>query len=333
MSRPRVGKAPIHNPYDKFTQPEFDEFIGDITGALRRALGHCDRQPLASSFSDATREDQFPEAETAESDDAPSDEYEVEDSFAELKARRSNTKDKGRHIGDGPGLLKGQGSFHEPIELIDSDDDSEGDEEQEEVDEGYGEDAMQEDSPEYEPALNEDQLEEEQDQGHLSSDDMIEVGSGSEDNGERQELFDDDEEQHEDEENELRDQFSELVNPNEEDNRDYDAASSRAEEVRELSVLPLDQLECGTRPPDHEAQHTFGRRADTDLHVSVHDAAVPSGSRYEPEAYLDSEHLPDVPVENGLQEEDCAQWEVDGEEEPLSNDDPSEVSDSYLTTY
>ena len=95
----------------------------------------------------------------------------------------------------------------------------------------YGEDAREEDSPEYKPALNEDQLEEEQDRGHLSSDDMIEVGSGSEDDGKREELFDDDEEQHEDEENELCDQFSELVNPNEEDNQDYDAASSRAEEV------------------------------------------------------------------------------------------------------
>src|SRR5882762_4755579 len=35
-------RPPIQNPYDKFTQSEFDAWIDDITGALRRALGHED---------------------------------------------------------------------------------------------------------------------------------------------------------------------------------------------------------------------------------------------------------------------------------------------------
>ena len=35
---PKVSKAPQHNPYDKFTQDEFDAWIGGITSALKRAL-------------------------------------------------------------------------------------------------------------------------------------------------------------------------------------------------------------------------------------------------------------------------------------------------------
>lgn len=38
----KIHKAPIYNPYDKFSQVEFDDWIGGITGALRRALGDED---------------------------------------------------------------------------------------------------------------------------------------------------------------------------------------------------------------------------------------------------------------------------------------------------
>ena len=38
----KAKRPPIHNPYDKFTQPEFDAWIGDITGALKRALGQIE---------------------------------------------------------------------------------------------------------------------------------------------------------------------------------------------------------------------------------------------------------------------------------------------------
>lgn len=64
-------RPPIHNPYDKFTQPEFDAWIGDITGALKRALGR-EEAPLPVQRAPSH----------------PTDEEGVEDSFAEVKARR-----------------------------------------------------------------------------------------------------------------------------------------------------------------------------------------------------------------------------------------------------
>ena len=68
-------RAPIHNPYDKFTQSEFDAWIGDITGALRRALGQEDAVPKATR--------NVLKAENSIYDEVG------EDSFAELKARRA----------------------------------------------------------------------------------------------------------------------------------------------------------------------------------------------------------------------------------------------------
>ncbi|THH13261.1 hypothetical protein EW146_g6941, partial [Bondarzewia mesenterica] len=50
-SRRASLRAPILNPYDKFTRPEFDSWIGDITSALKRALG---REVEEEPKSDAT---------------------------------------------------------------------------------------------------------------------------------------------------------------------------------------------------------------------------------------------------------------------------------------
>lgn len=71
----KIPRAPIHNPYDKFTQPEFDAWIDDITGALKRALGREDAPSLSSTVK---REQQCSEEEDGG----------VEDSFAEVRARR-----------------------------------------------------------------------------------------------------------------------------------------------------------------------------------------------------------------------------------------------------
>lgn len=72
-------RAPIHNPFDKFTQPEFDAWIGDITGALKRALGREELPPIATPVSQS--EDSHPADISAYGD--------VDDSFAEIKARRA----------------------------------------------------------------------------------------------------------------------------------------------------------------------------------------------------------------------------------------------------
>ena len=72
----KLPRAPIHNPYDKFTQPEFDAWIGDITGALKRALGREDLPPVP-----AQRVDRLTPEEDAEEED-------LQDSFADVRARR-----------------------------------------------------------------------------------------------------------------------------------------------------------------------------------------------------------------------------------------------------
>lgn len=77
-STTKIPRAPIHNPYDKFTQSEFDGWIGDITSALRRALGQEDAPPAASKIQ---------ERDTAVAHDE-GDEDVMEDSFAEVRARR-----------------------------------------------------------------------------------------------------------------------------------------------------------------------------------------------------------------------------------------------------
>lgn len=69
----KIPRAPIHNPYDKFPKPEFDKWIGDITGALKRALR---REPPQAQIR-STPEPLDP------------DEDVVEDSFAEVMARRA----------------------------------------------------------------------------------------------------------------------------------------------------------------------------------------------------------------------------------------------------
>ncbi|KAI0665657.1 hypothetical protein C8Q78DRAFT_1199021 [Trametes maxima] len=69
-STQKALRPPIYNPYDKFTQPEFDAWIGDITGALKRALGRDELPPPARVQSPVAEEEV------------------VEDSFAEVKARR-----------------------------------------------------------------------------------------------------------------------------------------------------------------------------------------------------------------------------------------------------
>ncbi|KAJ7594948.1 hypothetical protein C8J56DRAFT_1161464 [Mycena floridula] len=113
FSAPKVPKAPIHNPYDKFTKPQFDDFINDITGTLRRALSHREIRPARTSkfllLDDNAR---VP-------DDIPITDDEQEDSSSELQARRTVSKGKGRDPREGPGL--GAGSSTEPIDLADSD--------------------------------------------------------------------------------------------------------------------------------------------------------------------------------------------------------------------
>lgn len=131
---PLPVRPPIHNPYDKFTQPQFDEWIGGITSALRKALGQEEEETLTSQPTEPPRgKDMHPVSDT--------DEDNVEDSLAEWKAIRAKEKGKMRATEDeqdseygssqesyeGPGVQVYPGGVTQggPIELVSDDDNSE----------------------------------------------------------------------------------------------------------------------------------------------------------------------------------------------------------------
>ena len=113
-------RPPIFNPYDRFTQPEFEAWIGDITGALKHALNHdAETEVDSHSVSWNTIPDKISggfsadgRAQSPASSEARDDESVLEDSFAQIASRRA--KGKARDPREGPGLgLKGL-----PIEVL-----------------------------------------------------------------------------------------------------------------------------------------------------------------------------------------------------------------------
>lgn len=89
---PASVRPPIHNPYDKFTQPQFDEWIGGITSALRKVLGKEEEETLASQPTKLREGDVHPVSDT--------DEENAEDPFSEWKAMRAKEKGKMRATED-----------------------------------------------------------------------------------------------------------------------------------------------------------------------------------------------------------------------------------------
>ncbi|KAK2463137.1 hypothetical protein APHAL10511_004792 [Amanita phalloides] len=127
LNTPRPPRPPLVNPYDKFTQDDFEKWIGGITSALRNALGH-EPHPTVSHHAPP-----IPHARP----DTSEDEYESEadgpnDSLADIRARyvtRLSNKGKARDPMEGPGLSAwGKGGRDAPIE-IDLDEDALDDEE------------------------------------------------------------------------------------------------------------------------------------------------------------------------------------------------------------
>jgi hypothetical protein len=117
----KARRPPIHNPYDKFTQPEFDAWIGDITGALKRALGQieADDEPKALECTqEGSAMTRYCPLDLDESEDEA-----LNDSFAEIKARRLLGKGKARDPREGPGL--GGIDRTVPIEIVSSDEEEE----------------------------------------------------------------------------------------------------------------------------------------------------------------------------------------------------------------
>ena len=155
LVKPKTSRAPIQNPYEKFTQPEFDAWIGGITGALRRALGEDEQLQLEGPKRLDAHGGTLPRYSQLELGDE-ADEV-ADDSFAEIKARRAG-KGKARDPRDGPGF--GNGNRVQPIEIVSSDEEDEDevqelavnleggleDEEEEEVERNNDDDSDEEDN-------------------------------------------------------------------------------------------------------------------------------------------------------------------------------------------
>lgn len=124
LNKPRAPRQPVVNPYDKFTQAEFDHWISGITGTLRKALGHEPDEPDASEHRDIA----YPE--TSDDQEYESEGEGVNDSLADIRAHYVTRLNKGkaRDPMEGPGLSTwGKGDRDAPIE-IDLDEDGSPDE-------------------------------------------------------------------------------------------------------------------------------------------------------------------------------------------------------------
>ena len=165
IPRPKTSRAPVVNPYDKFSQPEFDAWIGDMTSALRRSLGY--EQERQTRSMDQIYESTNGHPPEYHPPDASDQDEEPNDSFALIKSRRA--KGKARDPREGPGF--GKGDRMQPIEIPSSDEEEEevakdltfGEELDSSEEEDYDEDDDEDDDEE------DDEEEEEDDEDYDSS--------------------------------------------------------------------------------------------------------------------------------------------------------------------
>ncbi|KAG6902377.1 hypothetical protein C0995_000939 [Termitomyces sp. Mi166 len=131
---PKLSKAPQHNPYDKFTQDEFDAWIGGITSALKRALGQEDEVisslEASSKYAEQSISGDEEEVERLIEFTGESSDEEAEASSSYLTVRRVS-KGKARDPRDGPGF--GKGNQSEPIFIGSDSEEENGDDEDDEV--------------------------------------------------------------------------------------------------------------------------------------------------------------------------------------------------------
>jgi len=130
LNRPRIGSsAPTFNPYDKFTENDFADWIGSIKGTLRGALGLQEEQARTIESPAETVSQGLPNEEMP-----AEEEYYDDHSEEELEEPiQLVTKGKERDPREGPGLvLNGAGTFDSPIDLgLDSDPEDEAQDEEE----------------------------------------------------------------------------------------------------------------------------------------------------------------------------------------------------------
>jgi hypothetical protein len=255
-------KPPIYNPYDKFPKSEFDAWIGDLTNSLKGALGRLDDAGQQSPDTISHSGNTYISADDAAEDviDDESLDAELEDSFADIKARRVIRKGKARDPREGPGFGTGTGEKHQPIE-IGSDSDSleesgEGGEGSEHWATEGGEDEEEEEEEEEaeeEEEEEEEEESEEEDQSWLQGESSIQARIRSEGDV-LNHLF----------EYEERDENDEDYDQEAEDDIGYEAVARPTERgpPEEIILLSSDEELEGDEGQDFEEQHDFDRHSD-----------------------------------------------------------------------
>jgi len=127
LSKPKISRAPIQNPFDKFTQSEYDAWIAKLIGRIDKALAYDDIPSPQKSIPFLTAEASYagsfmPKPAQESEDDLDSN---IEDSFAQVRARRVD-KGKARDPREGPGLCPDFGGQNEPIEILSDEDEQDG---------------------------------------------------------------------------------------------------------------------------------------------------------------------------------------------------------------
>lgn len=286
LPNPRALRPPIHNPYDKFTQPEFDAWIGGITGALRSALGQDDEKPLPPTQNSGAPRQIIDERSryTSIEDDESADDL-VDDSFAEVKARRAIGKGKARDPREGPGLRKEHNI--QPIEVISSDE-----EEEEEVElsiapfddeESEVEEEEQNDEDEEESATEEYAWE----MGQSSSQYIPPLEKGKTVQAQHEQLHEDNEAEYEEYEDEEYEEDEEGSDQLRESNTqvievlsdDEETAQSKPLEPQGMGLSYEDDggLEEGLEEEDQENQEEYDEYSEEEQDGEI---MVPPGSQY-----------------------------------------------------
>lgn len=169
-SQQKTSRPPVHNPYDKFSQSEFDAWVGDLTSTLRQALGHEDDPPAQEEAEDPLDRllDSFTEDHLRKEKES---EEEVSDSDSSSETRDAFRKGKNWEQPEGSGLASG--TYDEPIEL-----DLDSDEEQDEQDEIVADVVQHEEDGGNSEAEDEDEFAEWDEEGDSDQENVAPLGAG-----------------------------------------------------------------------------------------------------------------------------------------------------------
>ncbi|EIW80699.1 hypothetical protein CONPUDRAFT_137762, partial [Coniophora puteana RWD-64-598 SS2] len=282
-SHPNKARAPIHNPYDKFSKPEFDDWIGGITSALRRALGQddeeADEEARVSNEShagdEARRPGAGPDLNMVLADDGTGQDvadatFHEEDSLSYGPSLRA--KGKARDPREGPGF----GGQQNPIELLsdsEAGEEEEGDEQgsprsspvsdagSEELDEEdeYDEDGVLREG-EYYIGEDEEQEEEDEEEGIYEGTDIVHPRQRQPrvEASEEDEEVEEEEVSEEGEESDEREQSPEIIELVDSDEEQANSGDLRGPAGSATSIHPRHAQHYDPRQQPHARDYAYG---------------------------------------------------------------------------